>query len=578
MRSNRSNADCRLDVCWLLVVTVLSGMAVWAGCSAAESASPPIGTPTKPASSSAASGQLAATEKPAVAKPSSLRAKVGSERALRPLPDAWFAIFVKGTKIGYEKVVTTSLIEHGQSLRQVTDEVHLSVSRNGQPSEQRVVSTDIETPAGQLLRFRSEMDAGSQPVVTTGEVRDGDMCLTTTSAGAVRQSLMPWQSQVGGFKATEQSLAGRPMKPGETRQFKEFTAGFNDVANVELVGEKLESTRLIADSAELLRIRWTAKLPKDQAIHGIMWIDGNGDVVKTEVEGLGQTAIRTTQAIATSPSTAPRFDLLLSTIVPVNRPLPNPSSTRAVCYRVHLENADPACVFAECMLQQIRRIDGHTAEIAVCAARPFQLANVEFSDSPVTNDAFDEAMESADWGGIPLHGNAPPTDGDRRANSLIQSDSPRIRELARQAAGNETDRWKTAAALEKFTHDYITGRDYSKSFSTAEEVAESRTGACTQHAVLLAALARARGIPARVAIGLVYTRSSPGFAVHMWDEVWIDSVGHWVPLDATRGEEGVGADRLKLTDSNLAAEDAYDCFLPVANVIGQAKIEILRVR
>ena len=96
---------------------------------------------------------------------------------------------------------------------------------------------------------------------------------------------------------------------------------------------------------------------------------------------------------------------------------------------------------------------------------------------------------------------------------------------------------------------------------------------CTQHAVLLAALARARGIPARVEIGLVYAEDHAGFAFHMWNAVWID--GHWIPLDATRGLGGIGAAHLKLADSSLQGEAAYSCFLPVTQVIGQAKIEIL---
>ena len=106
-------------------------------------------------------------------------------------------------------------------------------------------------------------------------------------------------------------------------------------------------------------------------------------------------------------------------------------------------------------------------------------------------------------------------------------------------------------------------------------MAASREGACTQHAVLLAALARARGIPARVVVGLVYTESHPGFAFHMWDEAWIGD--RWIPLDATRGAGGIGAAYLKLADSSLNGQAAYSCFLPVTEVIGQAKIEILEV-
>jgi hypothetical protein len=91
----------------------------------------------------------------------------------------------------------------------------------------------------------------------------------------------------------------------------------------------------------------------------------------------------------------------------------------------------------------------------------------------------------------------------------------------------------------------------------------------------LAAVARARGIPARVAIGLVYQAGTQSFAYHMWDELWIGD--HWLPLDATLGRGGIGAAHLKLTDSSLAGAQAYSCFLPVAQVIGQLRIEILEV-
>jgi hypothetical protein len=48
-------------------------------------------------------------------------------------------------------------------------------------------------------------------------------------------------------------------------------------------------------------------------------------------------------------------------------------------------------------------------------------------------------------------------------------------------------------------------------------------------------------------------------------------------MDATLGQGGIGAAHLKLTDSNLAGAGAYSAFLPVAQVIGQLKIEILEV-
>ena len=61
----------------------------------------------------------------------------------------------------------------------------------------------------------------------------------------------------------------------------------------------------------------------------------------------------------------------------------------------------------------------------------------------------------------------------------------------------------------------------------------------------------------------------------MWNELWVDE--RWLPLDATLGRGEIGAAHLKLSDSNLAGAQAYSCFLPVAQVIGQIKIEILDV-
>jgi len=517
----------------LLATTILAALTVWAGCSAADSAS----TTTNAASAPSKSASAAAVN-PASAPP------------VESSQDGWFTMFIEGNKVGYGRTLTKRLLEHGQNLDQVEEEVHLSVTRNGQSSEERIVSTGIETPAGQLLRFRTEIESGSAPIVTTGEVRDGDMCFQTMSSGAVARSSIPWLPGVGGFKATEESLTNQPMQPGEHRELKGLMVGFNQVAKIEMVAGAYEPTTMLNHSEELLRIQWTATLPKGNVIGAVWWANHDGQVMKTQLDALHQVTYRTTRETALAEGGPPRFDLLLSTTIRVNRPLPQPNRTRRVRYRVQLENADPSHVFASGQSQRITPLDPHTAEIEVRAVRP----------GP--SDSVPQRSE-------------PPTDEDRRANSLVQSDDPRIVALARQAAGSRTDPWEVAVALEKFTHDYVTGRNFSKAFSTAVEVAESREGACTQHAVLLAALARARGIPARVAIGLVYTESTPGFAFHAWNEVWI--ADRWIPLDATFGEGGIGAAHLKLADSSLAGEAAYSCFLPVSQVIGQIKIEILEV-
>ena len=138
-----------------------------------------------------------------------------------------------------------------------------------------------------------------------------------------------------------------------------------------------------------------------------------------------------------------------------------------------------------------------------------------------------------------------PNDDDRRPNNLIQSDDPTIVSMAKSVAPDETDPMKLGIALEQFVRHTIKLKDFSQAFATAAEVARNPEGDCTEHSVLLAALARARGIPARVAIGLVYQDGKQSFAYHMWNEFWTRR-----PLGPARCHAGPRRHRRRTSDAH----------------------------
>jgi transglutaminase-like putative cysteine protease len=148
-------------------------------------------------------------------------------------------------------------------------------------------------------------------------------------------------------------------------------------------------------------------------------------------------------------------------------------------------------------------------------------------------------------------------------------------EWARHGAAGTDNPWQVALALERFVYERIETADFQQVFSSARQTAESGQGDCTEHAVLLAALLRARGIGARGAMGLVYVPDRRGFLYHMWTEAWIG--GHWMPLDATRGQGGTGVGHLKLSDSLLTGGLFYDGLMPLIEAIGRLKIELIEV-
>lgn len=161
----------------------------------------------------------------------------------------------------------------------------------------------------------------------------------------------------------------------------------------------------------------------------------------------------------------------------------------------------------------------------------------------------------------------------------LESGSPEIRELTAKALDGETGALAAARKLEAFVHGWITDKNLKTAFGTAKQTAKTRAGDCTEHAVLLAAMGRAAGIPTRVAAGLVYADQFVGrkqlFAYHMWTEMYI--AGAWRPFDAAlHGRGGYGVGHIALATSDMSAFNS-DARLGVGliNMVGNLRIEVV---
>jgi transglutaminase-like putative cysteine protease len=85
--------------------------------------------------------------------------------------------------------------------------------------------------------------------------------------------------------------------------------------------------------------------------------------------------------------------------------------------------------------------------------------------------------------------------------------------------------------------------------------------------VLLTALLRASGIPARLSIGLVYGRDK--FYYHAWTEAWL---GEWISMDPTLNQMPVDASHIKWIEGNLSRQ------VEIARVMDRLKIEVIDFR
>ena len=116
---------------------------------------------------------------------------------------------------------------------------------------------------------------------------------------------------------------------------------------------------------------------------------------------------------------------------------------------------------------------------------------------------------------------------------LLESDAPEIRAEAEKAVDRVKGNRARAEALTRYVNGLIEKKP-TVSLPSALEVLRTRIGDCNEHTALYVAMARSIGLPARIAVGLVFVHGA--FYYHAWPEVYVDEGvgrGLWLPVDQT---------------------------------------------
>jgi hypothetical protein len=131
---------------------------------------------------------------------------------------------------------------------------------------------------------------------------------------------------------------------------------------------------------------------------------------------------------------------------------------------------------------------------------------------------------------------------------LLESGNPEIRALAIRLRGAEKDPRVVAERINRWVYDSLR-KEITVGVPSALATLRSRVGDCNEHAQLYVALARAAGVPARVAAGLAYLDGK--FYYHAWPEVWLE---RWVAVDPTFGQFPADASHLRFTVGGLGRQ------------------------
>jgi hypothetical protein len=462
--------------------------------------------------------------------------------------ETWQVIYIGKSRVGFGRSSTGRKAIDGEE-RVVTDtEMTLVITRFGQTVRTRTSVQTEETPEGELLEFRYELlNPPAAATRRTGRVHDKTLVLTTEINGKPTTKELPWDNSIKSPAYHDRQLRENPIKPRERRVFESFDPQFLKVNTITLQAGELTSVALLGgQTKKLLDVTVTQDIAPQIVTHD--YLDDKGEVLKSTASLLGMATYNVARAEALKELSGDEVDLAIATLVKTGE-IKQPRQTTRVVYRISIAGEDPETVLSTGPTQKIIRIDRHTIDLRVEAVFP-----PEAEGASPSSRAEEEYLSP---------------------NAYMQSDDDLVRKHASEAVGSETDPWKSAQLMEGWVQQNLKKKNFSTLLASAGEVAKELSGDCTEHAVLLAAMCRARKIPARVAVGLVYVPAQSSFGGHMWTEVFVR--GAWIPLDATLGKGGIGADHIKFADSSFSEEGGSSplaSFLPLISVLGKMKIEV----
>jgi hypothetical protein len=413
--------------------------------------------------------------------------------------DQYFAVFMDGQKIGH--AIHSRTAEDGKVT--TTEIVDLALSRGEISMHLVQKQTFLETADGKPLGFENTSDLGSMKQSVKGTITGGKVVLSTGERadwpqGAVMaEGLRLLQAKTG-------------LKEGSTVNAVVFDPETMTAIKTRMkVGGK-EKLDLLGRVVRLAKVETLMETASGSFI-ATDYVDNDLVSQKTvmPVMGMNLEMVACDKIFALSKNDV--VDFLDKAVVPSPVSLADAISAKAIRYR--LEPINQAKL-------QFPTTDNQSVQVG-------QDGSVLLTVRPVA---------AADGGELPYKGNDKAAVAALKPSRYVQSDANEIKVLAKKAVEDAKDAAQAAKHIESFVRQYISDKNLSVGYASALEVAQSKEGDCTEHAVLTAALCRAAGIPAQVVFGILYIDEYDGkkdvFFGHAWTQAYIG--GKWVQLDGTR--------------------------------------------
>jgi hypothetical protein len=467
----------------------------------------------------------------------------------------WYEISLGGKHAGHQH---EEVVREG-GLITTRQQVLLVIKRGDTEIKNVMESEFVETAEHVAKSMRSRTELGGKPIVSefvfeadgvkVSRVQDGTRLESREklpSGGAAGEWLTPAAAQM--FIAARQAAGAKEFKVTTIDPAGGLDTSTDDYTFIERTSLDVGSKKIKAWKYKVI----TGK-PKD--LEQTMWLDEAGEVVRLEMD-LGGTQLVTMasdRARAMRATEGP--EIMVATFV---KPT---GKAEALAEPRRVKKAEYAVSMPE----------GELPDLPTTGSQTFTRKDKAAATLRVDVAGATAAAKGED-------------DGALKPSTWVNSEDAEIVALTKKAlAGLKHDAEPSAKgeAIRAFVARFISNKNLGSGFATASEVARSKSGDCTEHAVLTAAMLRVAGVPSRVASGLVFADQFAGekkvFAYHMWAQAMIGTgkEARWVDLDATLSGQAFDATHLALVVTTLKDGEFESSMAPISKMLGRLRVEVV---
>jgi len=437
--------------------------------------------------------------------------------------DEWFGIYQQGRKIGYAH---TQIIPEAETYHLI-EESELDILVLGSVQHVKTVINSYTTKNFLLKYFDFTMTSGMTTMKIKGAVIAKRLVLDIDTGGRRRSEKIYLSHPPYLSPNIKPAILLAGLEAGKQYRFTVFNPATLSSEDAVINVESKERIKIGDEEHMIYKLKESL-----QGMETTSWITQNGETIKEE-SALGYVIFRESMSEAKIlDKRGPTVDIIDLTMIPSD---PIKESSQVKFLRVRLKGVD---------LQGFQ-LDGDGQRAAGDIVE-------------ITRD--DTAS------GYRLPYSEKELAGYLQPNALIQSDDRKIIDQSAKILSGE----KRAIEASKKLNEWVYGALVKKpvvSIPSALEVLNTREGDCNEHTALYTALARAAGIPTRMAAGIVYMEN--GFYYHAWPEVWI---GKWVAVDPTLNQFPADATHIRFVAGNLDRQS------DIIKLVGKLKVEVLEYK